>query len=153
MIGSALGAAAGLSGAAATAHGLALLGGGSLVAGGAGVAGGMWLIAGTGAAVGAAVGGGGMTLYQLGAATATRELIKLQVTFKLAILQGEADTIKAQTVISELHTQFERTRTALEEALLVNDSNSRRVKDLESTMTALENAIEWMRAEEEAESG
>lgn len=47
----------GLSGAAATSAGLALLGGGSLAAGGAGMAGGAAVVAGTAAAAGASVAG------------------------------------------------------------------------------------------------
>ena len=144
FLGAALGAAAGLSGAAATAHGLALLGGGALAAGGAGMAGGMWLVAGALGAAGAMAGAGGVALYQLGAAAATRELIKLQVTFKLAILHVEADMVKAQLVLKRLHAELDLTKEVLDEALLVNDQNSKRIKDIQETVTALENAIDWM---------
>lgn len=51
-----LGLFGGLSGAAATSHGLALLGGGSLAAGGLGVAGGTTVLTAVGAAVGGALG-------------------------------------------------------------------------------------------------
>lgn len=51
-----LGMFGGLSGAAATSHGLALLGGGSIAAGGLGVAGGTAVVTGVGAAVGGALG-------------------------------------------------------------------------------------------------
>lgn len=59
VIGGALGASAlggGLSGAAATSHGLAMLGGGSLAAGGLGMAGGMTVLTAAGAALGGALG-------------------------------------------------------------------------------------------------
>lgn len=55
-IGGAVGASAGLSGAAATSHGLALLGGGSLAAGGYGMAGGAAVIAAAGSGLGGASG-------------------------------------------------------------------------------------------------
>lgn len=51
-----LGVFGGLSGAAATSHGLALLGGGSLAAGGLGMAGGTAVVTAVGAAVGGALG-------------------------------------------------------------------------------------------------
>ncbi len=59
LIGGALGASAlggGLSGAAATSHGLAMLGGGSLAAGGAGMAGGVIVVTATGASLGGSLG-------------------------------------------------------------------------------------------------
>jgi hypothetical protein len=65
-----VGAAAGLSGAAAVAHGLALLGGGSLAAGGAGMAGGMLLVTSAGAAVGNVGTGGAAALWSAGYAAA-----------------------------------------------------------------------------------
>ena len=52
-----LGAWTGLSGAAATGHGLALLGGGSLAAGGLGMAGGVAVVTAAGAALGGTLGG------------------------------------------------------------------------------------------------
>lgn len=51
-----LGMFGGLSGAAATSHGLALLGGGTLAAGGLGMAGGTMVVTGVGAAVGGTLG-------------------------------------------------------------------------------------------------
>jgi len=55
-IGGAIGAWSGLSGAAATSQGLALLGGGSIAAGGAGMFGGTMVVAAGGAGIGSAVG-------------------------------------------------------------------------------------------------
>ncbi|MDN4483203.1 DUF726 domain-containing protein [Demequina lignilytica] len=55
-IGGALGAMTGLSGAAATSHGLALLGGGALAAGGAGMAGGTVVVTVVGGMLGGAAG-------------------------------------------------------------------------------------------------
>lgn len=87
-LGTAIGGAAGLSGAAATAHGLALLGGGTLATGGFGMAGGMWLVAGAGATVGVLGGSTSALFYELGAAETLAELVKLQVTFRVAVPRG-----------------------------------------------------------------
>ncbi len=62
-IGGAIGAWGGLSGAAATSHGLALLGGGALAAGGFGMTGGTIVVAASGAAIGSAVGASVATSY------------------------------------------------------------------------------------------
>lgn len=149
LFGAALGTAAGLSGAAATAHGLALLGGGALAAGGAGMAGGMWMVAGAGAALGVVGGGGGIKLFQLGAAQARGELVKLQVTYKLTLLQGQTDMVKAQAVIEDLSGQAEELKATVAEERLLNDENSKRVTDLEETLEALEETIIWMRSQED----
>lgn len=150
LVGAAIGSAAGLSGAAAVSHGLALLGGGALAAGGAGAAGGMWLVGGAGAAAGLLAAGGGAALYELGSATARGELIKLQITFKLGLLDANRDMAKAQQVIANLVAQADATRVVLEEERRLNDDNAQRVKDLEATLTDIEEAIGWMEHEQEA---
>ena len=55
-IGGAIGAASGLSGAAATSHGLAVLGGGAVASGGLGMAGGAAVVAAVGTGLGSAMG-------------------------------------------------------------------------------------------------
>lgn len=62
-IGGAIGTWTGLSGAAATSHGLALLGGGAVSAGGFGIAGGTAVVAAVGAALGTAKGASVTTAY------------------------------------------------------------------------------------------
>jgi len=62
-IGGAIGVHAGLSGAAAASHGLAVLGGGSIAAGGFGMAGGTMVVAAGGAGLGSAVGASVATAY------------------------------------------------------------------------------------------
>lgn len=143
-IGTAIGTSAGLTGAAATAHGLALLGGGSLAAGGAGMAGGMWLVAATGATVGFVGGGGSTLLYQLGASEVRNELIKLQVTFRVAILVSQGDLAHAATVIAGLRETHEDLGKALDVERGLNDDNSERVKSLEEKLLAISRTIEWM---------
>lgn len=62
-IGGSLGVLTGLSGAAATSHGLALLGGGALAAGGFGMAGGVAVVTAAGTALGGALGASVTTAY------------------------------------------------------------------------------------------
>ena len=150
LVGAAIGTAAGLSGAAAVSHGLALLGGGALAAGGAGMAGGMWFVGGAGATAGLLAAGGGAALYELGSATARGELVKLQITFKLGLLDANRDMAKAQQVIANLVAQGDATRALLEEERRLNDDNAQRVKDLETTLKDIEEAIGWMEHEQEA---
>lgn len=150
MIGTAIGGAAGLAGAAATNFGLALLGGGSLAAGGAGMAGGLWLVTGTGAALGAVAGAGAGMLFELGAARARQELLKLQVTFKLTVVDGQVGQLKAQEVLQRLGGDLDQMRQMLEQERALNDENARRVKELEATVNALEAAIGWMTEQQAA---
>ena len=66
VVGAALGSSAlggGLTGAAATSHGLAMLGGGSIAAGGLGMAGGTVVVTATGSAVGGLLGGNLASAY------------------------------------------------------------------------------------------
>ena len=113
------------------------------------MAGGMWMVAGAGAALGAVGGGGGIKLFQLGAAQARGELVKLQVTYKLTLLQGQTDLVKAQAVIEDLAGQAQALKATVAEERLLNDENSKRVKDLEETLEALEETILWMRSQED----
>ncbi len=148
LIGGVLGSAAGLSGAAAVSHGLALLGGGSLAAGGSGIAGGLWLIATTGAVVGGGAIGGGQLLLEIGAARARLELAKLQTSFRVLVLSNQIQLKKAQEVIKSLVQQRKEIESSLREERALNDKNSRRLKDIEATLGAVETAISWMEKEE-----
>lgn len=149
-IGTALGTAAGLSGAAATAHGLALLGGGSLAAGGAGMAGGLWIVTGVGAAVGATAGGVGHTLKELGAAQVRVELVKLQISYKLEVIHGQAHIHKAQSVIAELDKSRTQIEQDLAEERVLNDRNAKRVREIEEILDALDNAKQFVKEAEAA---
>lgn len=75
-IGGAVGTLSGLSGAAATSHGLALLGGGSLAAGGLGMAGGTVVVTALGGGLGAALG-----------ATTTSAYVRNDPSFKIERLR------------------------------------------------------------------
>lgn len=111
IIGTAIGGAAGLSGAAATSYGMAFLGGGSLASGGAGMAGGLWLVTGAGATAGLLGGSGAAAIFELGAKQVRVELTRLQVTMKMTMLTGQVDLLKAQSVLrswKDSATHFKR---------------------------------------------
>jgi hypothetical protein len=148
VVGAALGSAAGYSGAAATSWGLALLGGGSLASGGAGMAGGMWLVTSAGAVAGLVGGSGSAALYEMGARQARIEITRLQVTFKMTILSGQVDTLKAQAVIESLNAQLDELQATLAEERELNDANSDRIKDLETKVKAIEDGLGWMQRQE-----
>lgn len=136
----------GLSGAAATSAGLALLGGGSLAAGGFGMAGGAWVLAGAGVAVGGLAGGGGATLMlQLGTRGTKAELIKLQVTYKEVLLRNQAEIAKAQQVARDLASQQAELRLQLTEERELNDRNAQRLKNLEDTIESVGHSLDWIR--------
>ncbi len=145
-----LGAAAGLYGAAATAHGLALLGGGTLAAGGAGMAGGLYLITTTAVVVGGTTMGGGAFLVQLGAAGAKAEIVKLQTSYRELLLHNQLHMKKAGEAIRALEKDRREIQITLEQERKLNDSNSKRLKELAATVEVLDNAILWMKKEKEA---
>ena len=147
IIGTALGTGAGLSGAAATAHGLALLGGGSLAAGGSGMAGGMFLVTGTGVAAGAVGGGGSAFLYGIGAKQAQLEVVRLQVTYRMTMLDRQISSMKAAAVVERLQGQLRALEETLTEERELNDRNSRRLDDLEATIKVTKTAVRWMEAQ------
>jgi hypothetical protein len=142
-----LGAAAGLSGAAAVAHGLALIGGGSLAAGGAGMAGGMMLVTSAGATVGGLSLGGATALWQAGRAAAVSELVKLQVAYREVILRSHLRAVMAAEVIEKLVADREVLRRRLKEEMDLNDAGAARIKDLEEVVRGYEDTIDWLRNE------
>jgi hypothetical protein len=141
---------AGLSGAAATSAGLALLGGGSLAAGGFGVAGGMAVVTGIGAAAGFGGVSGAMVMMEIGAARSRAELVKLQVTYKEVLLRNQADAAKAQLVVRDLARQHEELGAQLDEERTLNDANATRLKELKQTVEAVERSLAWMKKQRAA---
>jgi hypothetical protein len=117
------------------------------------MAGGMWVVTGVGVAAGLAFGGGGTALYELGSATARGELVKLQITFKLAILDTNRDMAKAQAVIERLMAEADETRVVLAEERELNEANADRVRTIEATLEAIEETIGWMRSEQREAAG
>jgi hypothetical protein len=80
-VGGAIGSMTGLSGAAATSHGLALLGGGSLAAGGYGMAGGALVATAAGSGLGGVMGGIAAAAY-----------VKADSSFRIECLRGGTGT-------------------------------------------------------------
>lgn len=152
-IGSAIGGAAGLVGAAATSHGLAILGGGSLALGGLGMSGGMWIVTGASAAIGLLGASSANALVQMGAASAKLELIKLQVSFKENIFCDQMNSQKAHDVITSLYRQQLELEKQYENEKKLNDDNSGRIKNIEDTLKSFKNAIQWMEKEYKSARG
>ena len=147
FIGAALASGSGLSGAAATSAGLAALGGGSLAAGGSGVAGGIFLVTATGAAVGGLAGGGGAAMYQLGSRQAQVELRKMEIKFKVALLNTQGEIRVAQLFATHLNTEIDELRTTLENERLYSEKRSRRITSLEEILERFERSQKWMHTE------
>jgi hypothetical protein len=145
ILGSAIGSAAGLSGAAAVAHGLALFGGGALAAGGAGMAGGVWVVVGVSAAVGGGLAGSSTLFYELGAQATRVEILKFETVFKVVILAQQEATALAKQSIVELHEQVENLKAKLAKERDLNEKKSVRVQELEEKIGTIENALKWMR--------
>ena len=141
MLGSALGAATGLSGAAATSHGLALIGG---MGGTGSVTAGTWLVAQAGAVAGAVGASTGSALFQLGAAQAQAELIKLQVAAKLVLVDLQRNDAAAHQIAEELKQRLVEVEQRIESELLLNDPGSRLIVDLRQSAQALEDARRWV---------
>lgn len=96
----------GLSGAAATSAGLALLGGGAVAAGGLGVAGGTAIVAGVIGASGAGVGAAGTWLKGARPTEVIVESAKLEVFFEyLLIREGRSDDLQ-RLVVERLQQQI-----------------------------------------------
>jgi predicted RNA-binding protein with EMAP domain len=87
---------------------------------------------------------------QLGAATVKLELMKLQVSYKENVLGGHVDRKKSQEVIKQLVRQLDELRKAQADERELNDRNSFRLKEMAAKVTALEDAIKWMRSQEAA---
>ncbi len=147
FIGAAIGAGTGLSGAAATSSGLAILGGGSLAAGGGGMAGGVVFVTATGAAAGGLVGGGGTAMYQLGGRQAQVELRKMEVKFKVALLQTHAELRVGQRFAAHLHDEIEGLKAQLEEERRFSEKRSKRITGLEKLLVQFQKSEDWMWSE------
>lgn len=135
-------AAEGLTGAAATASGLAALGGGAIAAGGAGTAGGFAVLVGGGTLIGTGVGvTGGFVWAQLGSGAVLSEAAKMQVVLKEIVLAIQKDTKSFQEVLSRIIDQQSNMKRELI-ALRANDaSNKQKIKDLEKSIEYLEKLI------------
>ena len=144
VIGGLLGAAAGLSGAAATSFGLALLGGGSLAAGGMGMAGGMWLITGVSAAIGMVGTTATTMLTEMSTANVVQELIKLQINYD--VLDANKTPKTHDKYIYGLVNQKSQLDSTLKTELTLNEEDSENIKTLKAKIEAFERTIKWMKS-------
>jgi hypothetical protein len=133
------GVGAGLTGAAATAHGLALLGGGSIAAGGLGMAGGLWVLGAAGVAGGALAAGGLVDITAAsGPAAARFELAKGATT--LAWLSfGDEDALN--DAIAALESNYNFAADKLSAQRERSDPDSKLIKDLEELLVAIDRAL------------
>ena len=115
LIGGAVGGALGLSGAAATSAGLALLGGGSVAAGGLGMAGGTAIIAGTAGVGVAGVGAAGTWLAGAPPTDVVVESAKLEVLFEYLLVREERSEELQRLVVTRLQEQISDLVTEINE--------------------------------------
>lgn len=114
VIGAAVVAGTGLSGAAATSAGLAVLGGGSLAAGGFGMAGGSMLLTGVGVVSGFGAGAAGAWLTGWSAGGVAAEALRLAVATRLVVLEEERDEELAKRVVLALQQRLNDVTAKLE---------------------------------------
>ncbi|MEX2375153.1 MAG: hypothetical protein WD942_06145 [Dehalococcoidia bacterium] len=106
LIGGAVGGAMGLSGAAATSAGLALLGGGSVAAGGLGMAGGTAILAGAAGVGAAGAGAAGTWLAGAPPTDVVVESAKLEVLFEYLLVREERSDDLQRLVVARLQEQI-----------------------------------------------
>jgi hypothetical protein len=154
LIGGAIGSTMGLSGAAATNAGLALLGGGSLASGGLGVAGGTLFVSGVASAGGGAAAASGDALRASGSAYVFADMVKLDVLTEYMLIreQREPDKVRAVVVATEqsvrnTEAEVARLRTKVDELKALADLQGETAKlvrareaELDETKDALKQA-------------
>ena len=144
LIGGAIGAAMGLSGAAAVSAGLAFLGGGAIAAGGLGMAGGTVVLIGGGAILGAGATSGLIHLFSGSSHVVLRELAKMEAIAKVFF-----SSINGGDKIIEKIIEYEKnTAHELEKAYYEADANgdSDKKKELEIGARYCSRAIERLEA-------
>jgi hypothetical protein len=106
IVGTAIGGTLGLSGAAATSAGLAMLGGGSIAAGGFGVFGGTILVTGVGGVFAAGAAGATTRFSRIGAAAVVADAIKLDLLGKLVLADSQDRDQKLRRVAEGLQNRI-----------------------------------------------
>lgn len=106
IVGTAIGGTLGLSGAAATSAGLAMLGGGSIAAGGFGVLGGTILVTGVGGVFAAGAAGATTRFSRIGAAAVVADAIKLDLLAKLVLADSQDRDQKLRRVAEGLQNRI-----------------------------------------------
>ena len=151
VIGGAIGAWMGLSGAAAVNAGLAALGGGSLAAGGLGMAGGTALIGGVGATMGGGAGLGAarkvISDHEFPANAVKIEARKLEALVARLRVHGQSSQAKAQQVVNQLRKQVEELNTDLARERRKGKAQAKRIRELEKKVEILTHALHRMKQE------
>lgn len=149
LIGGAVGAAMGLSGAAATSAGLALLGGGSLAAGGAGMAGGVLLMTAVGTAAGVGLGGAiGAGVSKDVPPAQYRFAVVNQQMLSLAMFEVLEDEETAEQAVDLLVKQADLMQAELqkEEAKSgYSEERDKQIKELKLKLQANRDGLQWIR--------
>ena len=140
-IGAALVSGTGLTGAAASSAGLALLGGGAIAVGGFGVAGGIAVVVGGGAVLGGIVGSSTTMLFIASPDIALSQAAKLEVVLKEIILGQMKDIKLAQEVLKKQGDYIIELRKKLQEEELKNQKNKETIKNLEKAIKYLEEEL------------
>jgi len=142
FIAGAIGAAMGLSGAAAVSAGFAVLGGGAIAAGGFGMTGGMVVIVGGGAILGVGAGAGGGTLVaQMTASEALLSAAKLEVMLKEFVLQGQRDMAKIQQILTAQRRSIQALEMECDRLRLAGKKNEKRIDELEHAIKLLNESL------------
>jgi hypothetical protein len=141
LVAVAIGASAGLSGAAALTYGMAVLGFGSLAAGGLGMAGGLWIVTAAGGVLGG-LGGTAAALVTLGPKGTRSELIKLQTTVVEVVLAE--DKAEVSRIVGDLASKRDEVRAQRDEALQRNEDDAQAIEDLTEIEDALSDAMRWI---------
>lgn len=105
-IGGVIGASLGLSGAAASSAGLAMLGGGSIAAGGFGMFGGTILVTGVGGAFAAGAAGATARFSRIGSAQVAADAIKMDLLAKLVLADSPDRDQKLRRVAEGLQSRI-----------------------------------------------
>jgi len=105
-IGGVIGASLGLSGAAASSAGLAMLGGGSVAAGGFGMFGGTVLVTGVGGVFAAGAAGATARFSRMGSAQVVADAIKLDLLAKLVLADAHDHDQKLRRVAEGLQSRI-----------------------------------------------
>jgi hypothetical protein len=139
-----IGAAAGLSGAAAVTSALATLGGGAVAAGGFGMTGGLVTLS-----VGAAA-GGSLALHAtqqrlaIPLALIEEDLTQRMVHWKFILLDHGNDLRHAQAEIDALRAEIKQIELQIKDELLFSSPKSDRIEGLEERVKAIRKATAWM---------
>ncbi len=83
-------------------------------------------------------------MYQLGSRQAQVELRKLEVKFKVALLQTQAELRVAQRFANHLHVEIEGLKKQLDDERRFSEKRSKRITGLEKLLDQFQKSEDWM---------